>query len=194
MTETHHLVSGADPEVALYDGIAFYESGEIYNALSCWKELLKLVPEHEVAQRYVEFVQGYLGLGDQFTESEVSGAQRRESNKLRGKDESFEPTSDGFDPNMLQAPSGAVSQVVTPQASPEPPPPPESIRVRRGAGTIGTQKGIGLIPDQEESAEDLIEEEVVTKQPNEVLPATLLATPTEQFINPVAQMASPSWQ
>ena len=81
MTETHHLVSGADPEVALYDGIAFYESGEIYNALSCWKELLKLVPEHEVAQRYIEFVQGYLGLGDQFTESEVSGAQRRESNK-----------------------------------------------------------------------------------------------------------------
>ena len=177
-------------EVALYDGIAFYESGEIYNALSCWKELLKLVPEHEVAQRYVEFVQGYLGLGDQFTESDVSGAQRRESNKLRGQDQSFEPASDGFDPSMLQAPSGAVSQVVTPQVSPEPPPPPESIRVRRGAANVGTQKGIGLIPDQEESAEDLIEEEVVTKQPNEVLPATLLATPTEQFVNPVAQMAN----
>ena len=190
MTETHHLVSGADPEVALYDGIAFYESGEIYNALSCWKELLKLVPEHEVAQRYVEFVQGYLGLGEQFTEGEVSGAQRRESNKLRGQDASFEPASDGFDPSMLQAPSGAVAQVVTPQTSPEPPPPPESIRVRRGAATIGTQKGVGLIPEHEESAEDLIEEEVVTKQPKEVLPATLLATPTEQFVNPVAQMAN----
>ncbi|MAD61794.1 MAG: hypothetical protein CMH49_09850 [Myxococcales bacterium] len=189
MTETHHLVSGADPEVALYDGIAFYESGEIYNALSCWKELLKLVPEHEIAQRYIEFVQGYLGLSDQFTESEVSGAQRREGNKLRGQEGSAEPTNDGFDPNMLQAPSGAVAQVITPQASPEAPPPPESIRIRRGASALSTQKGMGFASEAEESAEDLIEEEVVTKQPNEILPATLLATPTEQLADSVAQMA-----
>ncbi len=187
MTETHHLVSGADPEVALYDGIAFYESGEIYNALSCWKELLKLVPDHEVAQRYIEFVQGYLGLNDQYTEHEVSSAQRRESNKLRGQDASNDMQAN-FDPNMLQAPSGAIAQVITPVESPEPPPPPESIRVRRGTATIGTQMGAGLIPNHEESAEDLIEEEVVTKQPEEVLPATLLASPTEQFANPVSQM------
>ena len=59
MSETYQLVSGTDPEAALYDGIAFYESGEIHKALTCWKDLLRQVPDHEVAQHYINFVQGY---------------------------------------------------------------------------------------------------------------------------------------
>ena len=119
MTETHQLVSGADPEIALYDGIAFYESGEIYNALTCWKELLRIVPEHEVAQRYVEFVQGYLGLADQFSEQDVNSAQRRESQKLRGDQAPVAQSTGSFDPDM----GSAISSAPAPKA-PEVPPPP----------------------------------------------------------------------
>ena len=124
MLETHQLVSGADPEVALYDGIAFYEAGDIYNALSCWRELLRLIPEHEVAQRYVEFVQGYLSIGESASEPEVSAAQRRESNKLRGDQVTeFErapvaQATESFDPSQLPESTGTSVE------EPPPPPPP----------------------------------------------------------------------
>ena len=177
MLETHQLVSGADPEVALYDGIAFYESGDIYNALSCWKELLRLMPEHEVAQRYVEFVQGYLGLGDHSSEQEIHAAHGRESNKLRGDEAEamaavapVAQSTQAFDPSNLPESTGSAA---------EPPPPPESIRVRKGSSATGTHLAAGFMMDPEESAEDLIEEEVVTRQPHEVLPETILATSDE---------------
>ena len=186
MVETQQLVSGADPEVALYDGIAFYESGEIYKALTCWKELLRLVPNHEIAQRYVEFVQGYLGVGQQFSEHDINAAQRRESNKLRGESASATPASGpavqatgtaAFDPSAMQ--------------EAEAPPPPDSIRVRKGAAGFAASSGQGSSSATgthmvagfmvEDNAEDLIEEEVLTKKPDEALPVTLLASPVEQM-------------
>lgn len=136
MSETHQLVSGGDPEVALYDGIAFYESGEVYKALSCWRDLLRQVPGHEVAQHYIQFVQGYLGISDQAGEREVGAAQRREANKLRGSAES----------------TPAVSKTQTHYAD-ENAPPPESIRPRRGAAREHTQPtALGVIQVDASSA------------------------------------------
>ena len=197
--ETHQLVSGADPEVALYDGIAFYESGDIYNALSCWKELLRHIPEHEVAQRYVEFVQGYLGINENASEQEVNTALRRESNKLRGEQAvaaEAAPVAQGtqaFDPSNIPESVGVSS---------EEPPPPDSIRVRRGGApaVTATNLAAGFMIDEVESAEDLIEEEMVTRKPHEVMPETILASddmssasnavvPAER---PVVQMAESS--
>jgi len=183
MTETHHLVSGADPEVALYDGIAFYESGEIYNALTCWRELLKLVPEHEVAQRYLEFVQGYLGLSEHFNEEEVNTAQRREGIKLKGDQATVAQSTAGFNPAEVSSVPGMAAV-----SSPQPPPPPESIRIRRGASATGTHLAAGLIVDAE-NAEDLIEEEVITKKPDEGLPVTLLANPEQMAFSETAKKA-----
>lgn len=149
MSETYQLVSGADPEAALYDGIAFYESGEIYKALTCWKDLLRQVPDHEVAQHYINFVQGYLGIDDQATEREVGAAQRREANQLRGVPDVASP--------HVQTSHYAEDSV---------PVPPESIRPRRGMQSQdGPATALGVIKADDliglESAEGLIEEDVI---------------------------------
>jgi tetratricopeptide (TPR) repeat protein len=149
MSETYQLVSGADPEAALYDGIAFYESGEIYKALTCWKDLLRQVPDHEVAQHYINFVQGYLGIDDEATEREIGSAQRREANQLRGVPHVTSP--------HVQTSHYAEDSI---------PVPPESIRKRRGlqqqdpsATALGVIQADSLIIL--DSAEGLIEEDVI---------------------------------
>ena len=171
MSETFHLVSNADPEATLYDGIAFYEAGEIYKALTCWRDLLTRIPDHEVARRYIEFVQGYLGVNEKSSSQEVGAAQRREAKKLRGDQSVTQVTS-----------SGEVSKTEEPVS-------PDSIRQRKGAQGMnsGTYQGYaepaGVI---EEIDEELIEEEVVTRKPQQELPVTLLAQSS------VEEMASKS--
>ena len=149
MSETYQLVSGADPEAALYDGIAFYESGEIYKALTCWKDLLRQVPDHEVAQHYINFVQGYLGIDDKASEREVGAAQRREANQLRGV-------------SNVSSPHAETSHY----AADSIPVPPESIRQRRGIQQDSPATALGVFKPDDlndlESAVGLIEEEVVT--------------------------------
>lgn len=154
MSETYQLVSGGDPEVTLYDGIAFYESGEIYKALSCWRDLLRQVPDHEVAQHYIQFVQGYLGVNDQAGEREVGAAQRREANKLRGT------TTDNSAPRTQT------------QYADEGAPPPESLRPRRGTQS-GEAPATALGVIQVESP--VASQEAAVKTDEEQLPMTMVA-------------------
>ena len=91
MSETYKLVSGADPEASLYDGISLYEDGEAYKALSCWRDLLTQIPDHEIAQHYIKFVQGYLGINADAGEREINAASLRESQRLRGEPEAASP-------------------------------------------------------------------------------------------------------
>lgn len=183
MTETFQLVSGADPEATLYDGIAFYEAGEIYKALTCWRDLLSRVPDHEVARRYIEFVQGYLGIGDHANAQEVTTAQRREAKKLRGDTSQTIHTDEG-----AQSPAPVQQEAPVPE---------DSLRKRSGASqslSVGTYQGFaepsGVIEVIEEMIdEDLIEEEVVTRKPEVELPVTMLAKSSVEEMASLSEIA-----
>ena len=53
----------------LEKGASLYEEGKLYEALSCWKQVLQLDPDNEIAAEYLRFIEDNFQIGvDAFIE------------------------------------------------------------------------------------------------------------------------------
>ena len=80
-------MSAALPKTAeslLAEGTVLYESGNVYQALERWREVLSINPEEGNARRYIEFVEGHFNISARSTARQVEEAQDHVSRLLGG--------------------------------------------------------------------------------------------------------------
>lgn len=68
------MTEDADQAQALLErGASLYEEGKLYEALSCWKQVVQLDPENEIANEYLRFIEENFQIGvDAFIEQHDS--------------------------------------------------------------------------------------------------------------------------
>jgi tetratricopeptide (TPR) repeat protein len=70
-------------ESLMYDAVVSYESGDVYQALNAWKQVLSMKNDHAEAQRYIEFVQGHFKLSTISERVQVESAVNQYAQSLR---------------------------------------------------------------------------------------------------------------
>ena len=73
-------------DAILVEGVILYESGNVYEALARWNQVIELEPDHTAATRYLDFVQGHFRITTKSSKRVVEAAQKQTSRELRGED------------------------------------------------------------------------------------------------------------
>src|SRR5262245_31747680 len=53
----------ARAQALLEKGASLYEEGQLYEALSCWKQVLEIDPKNEIAAEYLRFIEDNFQIG-----------------------------------------------------------------------------------------------------------------------------------
>ncbi len=105
----------------LEQGASLYEAGKLYEALSCWKQVLEIDPGNEIAAEYLRFIEDNFQIGvDEFIE--------HHSGQISRPPEEEQPPSHP-PPQVVQPPRVYTPPPVGHSA---PPPPPEEMGVGDG--------------------------------------------------------------
>lgn len=120
---------GQRAQALLEKGAGLYEEGKLYEAISCWRKVLQIDPDNEIAAEYLRFIEDNFQIGiDAFLEHhEEPGAAARET--FDGDDDDLAAAIDDSINAMLDESIEELdwTELLEDGVEPEEPPPPSEV-------------------------------------------------------------------